>query len=39
MTRGIGLADVRLDLDDDTARDRAAAVVHEDLADQIAGDV
>ena len=39
MTRRIGFADVRLDFDDGAARADAAPVVHEHLAEQIAGDV
>jgi hypothetical protein len=39
MTRGIRLADVRLDFDDDPARADAAPVVHEDFPNQIARDV
>ena len=36
---GIGLADVRLDLDDHTAGQDAAAVVNQHLAEEIARDV
>jgi hypothetical protein len=39
MTRRVGLADIRFDFDDDTAGANAAAIVDEDLADQIARDV
>jgi len=39
MTGRIGLANVRLDLDDDTAGDDAAAAMHEDLTQEIARDV
>lgn len=39
MTRGIGLADVGFDLDDDAARKDAAPPVHENLAQEIARDV
>jgi hypothetical protein len=39
MTRGVGLADVGLDFDDDAAGTHAAAVVHEHEAEKIAGDV
>ena len=39
MTGGIGLTDVRLDLDDDAAGADAAPPMHENLADQIARDV
>ena len=39
MTGGIGLADVRFDLDDDAAGDDAAPPMHENLAQEIACDV
>src|SRR2546423_12787617 len=39
MTRRVGLADIRFDFDDDAAGANAAAIVDEDLADQIARDV
>jgi len=39
MTGWIGFANIGFDLDDDAARDDAAAIVDEDLADEVAGDV
>ncbi len=39
MTGGIGLANVRFDLDDDAAGDDAAPPMHENLAEEIARDV
>ena len=39
MTGGIGLSNVRFDLDDDGAGDDAAPPMHENLAKEIARDV
>ena len=39
MTGGIGLANVRFDLDDDAAGEDAAAPMHENLAQEIARDI
>ena len=35
----IGLADVRFDLDDRSARANASSLVHENLAEEIGGDI
>ncbi len=39
MTRRIGFADVRFDLDDDAARADAAPRVNKNLTDEIGGDL